>query len=475
MKLGLERPIDNLNALERPIDRSFTLFQGEDTLAWIIFLAVFLGLLTYDSAIMFAKPRKMNFTSAVAYTLFWGSTAFLFCLWVGWWQEAHSAYMWLSGYTLQWMMSFDNLFVFHLVFKVYQVPDQLKHRPLFLGLLGQAIITFSLLTVGEYLFHTFYWLHLFFGAFFIYMGVSSVIWEDEDEDPTQNPLIQWMQTKLPFVHIYDTEGHFFVRVPIDNEGNVFIPECAQVHRDTRLETDPILQHDKSDPSLRDLLEESKKESKKECGVAHNAIIDLSRLDIKPGQKTELRATMLFLVVITLEISDVIFSVDTIVAVSVQVGDLFLAFTCVAFALLTLRATFFILEVLVQMFELLKYGISFILCYIGVKLIIDRWVLVPQMLDCFVLVGTFGLSILASGISDKFKDDSERAGAEDLLSNSTTRTTPGTTPASTPASTGRQLLNEGPLTLPGSGPTASPEFRFEGQFGASPALGARELV
>merc|ERR550537_1957837 len=128
------------------------------------------------------------------------------------------------------------------------------------------------------------------------------------------------------------------------------------------------------------------------------MLDVSRVDLT-GQKTQLRATMLFLVVCTMEISDVVFSVDTIVAISSQVGDLFLAFTCVAFALLTLRATFFIVEVLVQMFSFMKYGIGAILVYIGIKLVIDRWYLVPHIVDLFVLLLTFGGSILASALCD----------------------------------------------------------------------------
>merc|ERR1719498_2101579 len=121
--------------------------------------------------------------SAVCYTLFWGSMAALFCLYVGWVQGSHSAYMWLSGYTLQWMMSFDNLFVFHLVFKIYNTPDELKHKPLFLGILGQAVFTFSLLTFGEYVFHKLFFLHIVFGLFFIYTGVMCALGDDEDDDP----------------------------------------------------------------------------------------------------------------------------------------------------------------------------------------------------------------------------------------------------------------------------------------------------
>lgn len=153
--------------------------------------------------------------------------------------------------------------------------------------------------------------------------------------------------------------------------------------------------------------------KSDASKARIGIIDPSKIELQ-GRKTELRATMLFLVVCTMEISDVIFSVDTIVAVSVQVPDLFLAFTCVAFALLTLRATFFIVEVLAQMFSLMKYGIGAILAYIGIKLIIDRWYLVPHLVDLVVLVGTFGGSILASAIYDRVKEDEGGDGAAEQL-------------------------------------------------------------
>jgi len=315
-------------------------------------------------------------------------------------------------------MSFDNLFVFHLIFKVYQTPDTLKHRPLFLGIVGQAIITFSLLTFGEYIFHKLFFLHVVFGLFFIYIGITAAMGDDDDDDPTQNPLIQWMQEKLPFVSVYDTEGHFFVRLPVDEDGKVKIPACAVVSADTRV------QHTVKPGGL-DMCEEnidsvscesseaSTQATAEATSLTNPGMIDLSKIDLQ-GQKTEVRATMLCLVVCTMEISDVIFSIDTIVAVSVQVGDLFLAFTCVAFALLTLRATFFIVEVLVQMFSLMKYGIGAILVYIGLKLMIDQWYQVPHIVDLCVLTATFGGSILASAIWDKYFAEEEDGNADQLL-------------------------------------------------------------
>jgi len=309
--------------------------------------------------------------------------------------------MWMSGYTLQWMMSFDNMFVFHLIFKVYKTPDTLKHRPLFLGILGAAFFTLTLLTVGEVVFHKLYFLHVVFGVFFIYIGVQQVAGDDDDDDPSQNPVVQWLERNLRLANIYDTEGHFFVRLPVDDDGRIQIPECAQVTPEVCCDTDPFLQN----------RDEKEEKAPRQC-----SIVDLSKIQTQ-GRKTELRATLLFLVVCTIEISDVIFSVDTIVAISSQVNELFLAFTCVIFSLLTLRATFFMVDVLVQMFSLLKYGVAAILIYIGIKLTIDRFVLVPHLVDCLVLVTVFGLSMIAYTVYDHREQGEacEIGGAADLLS------------------------------------------------------------
>jgi tellurite resistance protein TerC len=384
---------DIQHSAHRPIDRTFKLFEAEDKLAWATFIVIFLGLLFFDNVVLFARNPRLTFRRALCYTLFYVSCALAFCLWVGYIQGPSSSYLWSSGYTLQWMMSFDNLFVFHLIFKVYGTPDNLKHRPLFLGILGAVTMTLAGLTGGEYVFHKLYFLHILFGLFFIYIGVSQALVDDEDDDPTQNPLIKWLQANFRFVSIYDTEGHFFLRLPVDDDGHVIIPDHGRVEDTyTAWETDAI--------------KSGKTES---ASIIPSNVVDLSKLDLTSAKRTEVRATFLFLVVLTIEISDVIFSVDTIVAISSQVGDLYLAFSCVAFALLTLRATFFIVEVLAQMFSLMKYGIAAILVYIGIKLVIDRWVLVPHIVDCLVLLGVFGASFVASAIYDSMYDGEEGDG------------------------------------------------------------------
>merc|ERR1719439_515790 len=116
------------------------------------------------------------------------------------------------------MLSFDNLFVFHLVFQSYTCPDYLKHRPLFFGIVGAVVFRLIFIFVGEYLMHAMALMHFVFGGFLIYTGIKTVTADEDDEDPSQQPLVVWLQSHIPFVSVYCSEGSFFVKVPLKADG-----------------------------------------------------------------------------------------------------------------------------------------------------------------------------------------------------------------------------------------------------------------
>merc|ERR1719352_1555269 len=95
--------------------------------------------------------------------------------------------------------------------------------------------------------HAFAFMHLVFGAFLIYTGVQTVTGDDEDEDPSQHPFIVWLQSKVSFVSVYDAHGSFFVRVPLNNDGEAVIPEEAYVKA---TETSPMLTDDADEQHAR---------------------------------------------------------------------------------------------------------------------------------------------------------------------------------------------------------------------------------
>jgi len=390
-------------------DNGYTLFRYEDWPAWVIFSSVFLVLIIFDNVVLHRNPKALTVGSAIAYTLFWMVAACGFCGWVCWWYSEHSAYMWMSGYMLEWMLSFDNLFVFHLIFSVYGCPDNLKHRPLYLGILGAVVFRLVFIFIGEYLMHAFFFMHFIFGAFLVYTGIQTVSADEEDEDPSQHPVVQWLQNTMPFVPVYCKDASFFVRVPVNDQGEADIPEDAIVQQEPS-ETDPILE-DGERPKI--------------------PVVDFSKISVGPRCQT--RATMLFLVVCCLEISDILFAVDSVSAIVAQVNDLFLAYTSAVFAMLGLRATFFIIDVLVQLFALLKYGVAIVLVFIGVKLILKEWVHFPNWLVAAVLVSTLALSMIASVIYSKLfpesddDEDEEKATSERVASQQSSRAVSGLPP------------------------------------------------
>merc|ERR1711957_362230 len=126
------------------------------------------------------------------------------------------------------MLSFDNLFVFHLIFSVYGCPGNLKHRPLYIGIIGAVIFRLAFIFVGEYLMHAFFFMHFIFGSFLIYTGVKTAAADDEDEDPSKHPLVEWLKNHVPFVSAYDSKGSFFVKCQVDDNDEVVLPEGEHI-------------------------------------------------------------------------------------------------------------------------------------------------------------------------------------------------------------------------------------------------------
>jgi tellurite resistance protein TerC len=365
-------------------DNNVTLFRYEDMHAWITFTCVFAVLITFDNVILNRNPAALTMKRAVLYTLFWMVMAVGFCVWITYSKGTNAGYMWMSGYLLEWMLSFDNLFVFHMIFSVYGCPDNLKHRPLYLGILGAVVFRLIFIFVGEYLMHAFAFMHLIFGAFLIYTGVQTVTGDEEDEDPSQHPFIVWLQSKVSFVSVYCSHASFFVKVPLNDQGEALIPDEAYIKADesTPLTDDAEAEH------------------------ARYPVVDFEVANRGHQGRSETRATMLFLVVICLEISDVLFAVDSVSAIVSAVNDLFLAYTSTVFAMLGLRATFFVIDVLVQLFSLLKYGVGLVLVFVGIKLIIGRFYHIPTGIVCLVLFSAIGGSMLASVLKEKYFPDEE---------------------------------------------------------------------
>lgn len=114
-------------------------------------------------------------------------------------------------------------------------------------------------------------------------------------------------------------------------------------------------------------------------------------------------TPLLLVLILIEVSDVIFAVDSIPAIFAVTTDPFIVFTSNIFAIMGLRALYFLLADMANRFHLLKFGLAFVLMFVGTKMLVVKWIHVPTNVSLLVIGGILASSIIASLIATRKRD------------------------------------------------------------------------
>jgi tellurite resistance protein TerC len=107
------------------------------------------------------------------------------------------------------------------------------------------------------------------------------------------------------------------------------------------------------------------------------------------------ATLLMLVLIVVETTDVIFAIDSIPAIFAITDDPFIIYTSNVFAILGLRALYFMLAGVMEMFVYLKVGLSVVLCFVGIKMMFIDIYKIPISVSLAVIAGVLLLSIVAS--------------------------------------------------------------------------------
>jgi tellurite resistance protein TerC len=115
---------------------------------------------------------------------------------------------------------------------------------------------------------------------------------------------------------------------------------------------------------------------------------------------QLSATPLFLVVIMIEATDLIFAVDSIPAILAISDDPFIVYTSNVFAILGLRSLYFALSGIEKYFQYLKYGLAVILVFVGAKMCLMDFVKIPVEVSLIVIVFVLGISMLASAVMSR---------------------------------------------------------------------------
>jgi TerC family integral membrane protein len=290
---------------------------------WVGFNLFVLIALALDLGVFRRKAHKIKLAEAAFGSALWISAALVFgwCVWH--WYGEQRGLEYFTGYVIEKALSVDNLFVFLVIFRAFQVPEEVQHRVLAWGILGALVMRGIMIATGAILIARFQWILPAFGVFLVYTGLHMLWKRDKSVHYEKNPIFRFASTHL--------------RVTKEYRGTSFF--------------------------------------------------------IKQGAQRF--ATPLFLVLLIVEITDVTFAVDSIPAIFGITRDPFIVYTSNVFAILGLRALYFLLADVLDYFHYLGIGLALVLMFIGTKMITDPWLHISVVLSLCVVGGILLLAMLIS--------------------------------------------------------------------------------
>ena len=337
---------------------------------WLIFIGFVLLMLALDLGVFHRKSHVVGFKESMAWSAVWITLGLSFSALVyqaydhQWWGLGRSvdavdglinngklaATKYLTGYIVEKSLSVDNIFVIAMIFGSLAVPARYQHRVLFWGILGALVMRGAMIGVGSALVTHFHWVLYVFGAFLILTAIKMLVMKEKEEHPENNAVVRWIRKYFPVTREYHGQ-HFFVKA-----GNAASLEAAEPG--TEAVHDPVVA---SAPAGKWLI------------------------------------TPLMVALILVELTDLIFAVDSIPAIFAITADPFLVFTSNVFAILGLRSLYFALAGMIEQFHYLKPALALVLMVVGVKMLAAKWL--KEMLGDsfnFTILGVI-LGILACGV------------------------------------------------------------------------------
>lgn len=307
------------------------------------FAVVVVVMLLLDLGVFNKKVHAVSSKEAAIWSVVWISLSMLFSGVIYLTSGFEKFTQFQSAYWIEKALSVDNLFVFILVFGFFNVPKELHHKVLFWGIIGA----------------------LLFRAIFIFAGVGLI-----------------NLTYLPEMTVF---GHLIkINIVLLIFGLFLI--YAGIKSWVSSDDDDEDKDFSKSPGAR-VVYKFFKVSKEFDGAKFFTVENGIRI-----------ATPLLVVVAVIEFTDLLFAVDSIPAIfAIAPDDPLILYTSNIFAILGLRALYFLLANFIHMFSLLKYGLAIILAFIGVKMVIAPFYHISSPLSLAIVGGVLVLSVIASFI------------------------------------------------------------------------------
>ena len=178
---------------------------------WWIFFGVFiLAMLALDLGVFNRKTHVIQMKEALLWTSFWVTLALLFGAGIYFFYGHGKAIEYVTAYLIEYSLSIDNLFVFMLIFRYFDVPRAYEHKALFWGILLALITRAVFIFAGVALISNFHWVMYIFGAFLIVTGIKMALNKQTEVHPDKNIAIRLLRYVMPVSKNF-SGAKFFVR------------------------------------------------------------------------------------------------------------------------------------------------------------------------------------------------------------------------------------------------------------------------
>ncbi|PKN05044.1 MAG: tellurium resistance protein TerC [Deltaproteobacteria bacterium HGW-Deltaproteobacteria-9] len=179
---------------------------------WWIFFAVFiLAMLALDLGVFNRKSHVIKMKEALLWTLFWVTLALMFGAGIYFFYGHGKAMEFLAGYLIEYSLSIDNLFVFMLIFRFFNVPHAYEHKALFWGILMALVTRGVFIFAGVALINTFSWVMYIFGAFLIFTGIKMALNKQTEVHPDKNIAIKLLRYIIPVTNKFSGAKFFIMK------------------------------------------------------------------------------------------------------------------------------------------------------------------------------------------------------------------------------------------------------------------------
>jgi tellurite resistance protein TerC len=169
-------------------------------------------MLVLDLGVFHRKSHSVKYREALIWSVVWIALAVIFAVVIYFWHGRTPSLEFVTGYVIELSLSVDNLFVFLLIFRYFQVPPGHQHKVLFWGILGALIMRAIFIAAGVGLIQRFHWIVYVFGAFLVYSGFKLLRQGEAEIHPEKNPVLRLFRRLVPVTKDYEGDK-FFVRRP----------------------------------------------------------------------------------------------------------------------------------------------------------------------------------------------------------------------------------------------------------------------